>query len=481
MRDPMLKNLSSSQSAHTCRRWTTSARRLLVGGFLFLSAVIATAESGSRDSGFFIETIVVEEAERFSTSIILAESLLEEEKEYTEQELREAVFRIVRLPLILDAEFSLRKGTERGKFELVIRVEEARRWFFGLDVRDTIWNRPISVAGTTTSNETTTSTVLAGRRFSIGRYGVFFAALGGSDGSLNLGYSQHNLLNRKILLSLSYAFAGCGGVRTDPTDEGDEGCRTELFDLGLDPTLATWSNTGSSHRLRLSLGIPVEGNKSIRLAASFRDTEFGLRRRAFEPNPSRFDLFEDRQELDLGASWVFDSVDDPLFPTTGKRWDAGISLRSLRADVTAIQVASPGATQRVRMKSLEYGLRFEGSRYLPVGRRHTVWGKARGFLGGANLNDVPSQDLRILDGSGLVWRAGLSGGYSRVLRQVRRTTKWREWRWESETEVFGTGTSPEFEQADNPLVGVRVGSGFSLRSKSGVFRFQLVFAVLEGL
>ena len=81
----------------------------------------------------------------------------------------------------------------------MIRVEEARRWFFGLDVRDTIWNRPISVAGVTTSTNTTTSIVVAGRRYSIGRYGVFFGALGGTDGSINLGYSQHNLFDRKIL------------------------------------------------------------------------------------------------------------------------------------------------------------------------------------------------------------------------------------------------------------------------------------------
>jgi hypothetical protein len=454
---------------------------LLVGVLLFLSAGISSAQPPPTEPSFFIESIIVEEAERFSTAIILAESLLEENREYTERELSDAVFRIVRLPLILDAEFSLRKGTERGRFELVIRVEEARRWFFGLDIRNTIWNRPISVAGVTTSDYTSTSTALLGRRYSVGRYGVFFGALGGTDGSINFGYNQHNLFDRKILLSVSYAFAGCSGQRVEPSEEGDEGCRTELFDLGLDPTLSTWSNTGSSHRFRLSLGVPIEGNASVRFAASFRGTETGLRRRAFQPDPARFDRFDNRRELDLGASWVFDSVDDPLFPTTGKRWDTGVSLRLLRADVTALQFNQPTSPQSIVMKSVEYGLRFDGSRYLPVGRRHTLWGRARAFVGGVDLNDVPSQDLRLLDGSGIVWRGGLSGGYSRVLRQVRRATKWREWRWENETEVFATGTSPEFDQRDNPLVAFKIASGFSLRSKSGVFRFQLTFASLEGL
>ncbi len=82
---------------------------------------------------FLIETITVEGNRHFTSEIILSESLLREGREYSERQLREAVNRIVRLPLVLDAEFFLRKGSDRGLHTLVIEVEEASRWFFGFD------------------------------------------------------------------------------------------------------------------------------------------------------------------------------------------------------------------------------------------------------------------------------------------------------------------------------------------------------------
>ena len=83
---------------------------------------------------FLIETITVESAHKISAEIVISESLLEEGSSYTESELRDARYRIVRLPFLLDAEFSLRKGSERGLYQLVITVEETRRWFFGFDL-----------------------------------------------------------------------------------------------------------------------------------------------------------------------------------------------------------------------------------------------------------------------------------------------------------------------------------------------------------
>ena len=49
---------------------------------------------------------------------MIAESLLEEGKEYSVKALHSAMGRIVRLPFILDALFSLGRGSVRGKYRL---------------------------------------------------------------------------------------------------------------------------------------------------------------------------------------------------------------------------------------------------------------------------------------------------------------------------------------------------------------------------
>ena len=469
------------------RRLSLAARRvrggiafgLLACALVLLPGARSAAQTTASDPTFFIETISVEEAERFAT-IIVAESLLEEGREYSERQLREAIYRIIRLPLVLDAEFSLRKGSERGRYELVITAEEAKRWFLGLDARTKIWSRPISVAGLTTSSTSETSTAVIGRRFAIGRYGVAFVALGGVDGSINFGYNRHNLLDRGILLSLSYAYAGCNDDHVEPNQEGDEGCRTEIFGLGLDPTLSTWSNIGASHRFRASIAVPVRDNLSLRFATSLRRTEGGLRRSAFDFDGARFDSFRDREELELSASWAFDAIDDPQFPTTGRRWDAGLTFRSVTADLVALDLAAPGSAAAFEMQSREYGLRGEASRYYPLTEQTSLWGRVDAFLGRSKFDDVPIADLQSINGSASVWRGGLAFGHGRFLRRIRNPHKWREWRWENEVELSHSGTSPEFDQPYDPISGFRIASSIAFRNRLGLFRLELAYVDLEG-
>lgn len=76
---------------------------------------------------FLIETITVEGVGREAArGIIVAESLLQEGESYSEDELRKAVYRVKRLPFVVEADFSLKKGSERGAYELVITVEETK-------------------------------------------------------------------------------------------------------------------------------------------------------------------------------------------------------------------------------------------------------------------------------------------------------------------------------------------------------------------
>ena len=82
---------------------------------------------------FPIERITVEGARHASPDLIVAESLLRAGQSYTETVLRQGVYRVRRLPFVRAARFSLRKGSERGSYELVITVEETHRVFFGAE------------------------------------------------------------------------------------------------------------------------------------------------------------------------------------------------------------------------------------------------------------------------------------------------------------------------------------------------------------
>jgi hypothetical protein len=459
--------------------------RVLRIGWLCVLALSAAVPTPARDARtdrfaeprFLIETITVDNALRFSPHIIISESLLQTGQEYSESELRRALNRIRRLPLILDADLSLRKGTARGRYELVITVEETRRWFFGLDADVTWWGEPISVSGLTTTGVTEASSALIGRRFSSGRHGVFFVAAGGNDGTLQGGYTHYNLLGRNVLLGVSFAYADCATDPDEvrPQDAGGEGCRTEVFDLGLDPTFSTWSIESDSWRSRLALEVPIGGARSLRLLGSYRSSDFGIRRPAFEPDPSRFFSFSDRDELELNLSWVHNSLDDPVFPSQGVLLAAGLNLHAMTTDLAAVELGSDSVDPLPRTRATETGLLATGARHWPITRRQSLSARALLFLGHSRIENVPTRDLRLLDDELRVWRSNLAFGHALSVYRVHDDRRWRHLRWENELELIYSATSPHFDQHDNPFTALKVGTGLTFRNRWGVFRIRLLY------
>lgn len=419
--------------------------------------------AASSPPAFFIETITVENAAHVSPEIVVSESLLEAGRAYTEVELRDAVHRIVRLPFILDAEFSLRKGTERDQYELVITLDETRRWFFSLDSVDTFWSDPISVNGTATTDRTEASAALAGRRWAVGRQGLFFAALGGTDGTLTVGYQHFDLFDRDIFLSTSLSLADCDQPTEGPNDPGDEGCRTELEPLGLDPTASTWSFSGEGLHGALTLGVPLEGNRSIQVRAETRRIDSGIRRYAFAP--VGFLRFDHRTDTHLNVSWVQNSVDDPVFPSAGSLVEVGLDGRGLDAEIN----------RSFTMRSRQLGVLFSGAWYRPWGHRQAFSLGLRGFVGGSRLENVPIASFGLVDDNLSVFEGSVSLGHGLFLVQSRKHDRVRDLRWESSAEAFVLRTSPDFDQIDNPFAGLRLTSGLAYRNRWGVFRFGFSF------
>src|SRR4051812_48182795 len=103
------------------------------------AAVIAmSAMAQTPPPRFFIERIEVRGVRRVSPDLVIAETLLRNGTEYGEEELRAAAARLKRLPFVLWADFALEKGTDRGRYVLIINVNESHPFFFLLDARPTL-------------------------------------------------------------------------------------------------------------------------------------------------------------------------------------------------------------------------------------------------------------------------------------------------------------------------------------------------------
>ncbi len=447
--------------------------RRMVAALWLVASALAAQESAEAPTSFLIETITVENAEKISPRIVVAESLLRENESYTEAELRDAVHRIVRLPFILDADFSLRRGTERGRYELVISVDETRRWFFGFDATTTFWENPISINGLTTNDQTQSSVGLVGRRWSVGREGLLFLALGGNYGTLTLGYQHFDLFDRNVFLSITASGSECGTESKSPDDLGDDGCRTELLDLGLDPTLSTWSFNGDGHRAEVIVGVPLAGNQSIRALVSRREIDGGLRGPAFAPRPDRFLAFSDFRETGINLSWVYNSVDDPVFPTAGTSVEAGVDYRRLGASLLGFDLAGPDTSSETRNDRL--GLLFVGTRYRPLTPRHTAWLSVRAFAGRSDIRGLLTEDFRVLEDRLDVLQARVTLGHAFLVLRSHKGGKARELRWESSLAALHARTTPDFGSPNNPAEGFQVKSGIAYRNRWGVFRFNLAY------
>ncbi len=212
----------------------------LLLALLFFWPSPSPARKGDPPPRFPIDAISIEDARWISGEILLSVSLLEERGAYTEAELRDAVYRIVRLPFILDADYALEEG-DRGvaAHRLTIRVIEGRRWFFGVEADATRWAEPVSLSGLDTYDYSVSAELVAGRRIPVGSTGLFTVGLGGEAASFALGYTHYALLGGDKVLELSYALSPCDVDRDDPRGVPDDSCGTEIFDLGLDPVFSS--------------------------------------------------------------------------------------------------------------------------------------------------------------------------------------------------------------------------------------------------
>jgi outer membrane protein assembly factor BamA len=245
-----------------------------------------------------------------SDRLVVAESLLREGSSYSEDDLRLAVYRIKRLPFILDAEFTLRRGSERGRFELLIGVEEVKPYFLQYFADYELSERP---GGFGSFRERLVDDGIVGARYFVNSHDLAFAAWN-PDGFVNLGYTRFNLFGRGGYASLQAS------------------AQSELHDRNLSLTAA----------------VPIAGNHAVRSTTSW-----------FESDAS--------SAWGQSLEWLYTTTDDPLLPSEGEEsafnaaYQSGRLKRVLRDDDTVGPL-----TQRA------VGLSARGRKHWPLTLRQSA-------------------------------------------------------------------------------------------------------------
>lgn len=269
----------------TPRIVTRTTRTILIALTVLLAAV-AVADDAVPPR-FFIERIEVREADRVSPDVVISESRLREGQEYTEAELRDAAARLSRLPFLLSTEFALEKGSERGRYVLVVSIAETKPFFFAVDLRP-LFNAKYGEADYSGRVGAEEGTGTVGMRWFVGRRGALHLALVTSDydssfardyGAVAVGYTHYDLFGTRAFATLS-----------------------------LKHVVAPGANAVSP---QLVVGVPLSANQTLTVeldqtrfgddVANIRDEEFALQ----------------RGQRIAGATWSYNTTNRPLLPTRG--------------------------------------------------------------------------------------------------------------------------------------------------------------------
>jgi len=397
-------------------------QRLLPFFLLLLGTAFPTLAQTPGPPRFLVEEILVEGTRRDAVrEIVAAESLLRPGREYSEQELREAVYRVKRLPFVVDAEHSLRPGGEQGRYQLVITVEETHLGFYSIDYAgfydgDDRNVQPgedrVSWGGSAT----------AGGRWFLGSQGLLFGSVLGFEDegpvSAQAGYTRYNL----------FGHGGFGSIALSANLDEDR---------------------GDAYQVSFSMGLPIVGNHSLRA-----DLAWG------EAKDEFFETSFRREERRLGLAWIYDTTDDPLFPTSGTRvtGDAGYSREEDEFDRSSF---FPDA--KTSFDSWSLGL---------VGRRHWALTHRQSVSTEAGASWSESDDSGDF-GTFEQWTTGVALGHSMDLWGFEKTERFGDFRWENRVDVFRNHFDSIFSSGTS--IDGRLTTSLVFRNAWGLIRVSFIY------
>jgi hypothetical protein len=463
-------------------RLLSRSSRLLAVLLILVSPVFAEEPLPDDTARFRIETITVETDRKASAGIIKTETLLEEGETYTEDDLRQAIARVHRLPFVLEASFSLRKGSERGAYELVVEAHTARWFFFDRGLQYTSFDRAYALEGNFFSSDhyATSQTGLIGGRLFVGRSGVLYGSLGFhqdlvNDGTgIELGYSQYNLFGRGIVADASYSTNYC--------------CTTEVLPFGISPGLEVW-DWERDQRAALSLAIPLSRNRSIQLGWSERWGDAGDHRNLlFDVEPFFFgeSIFQGEQSSrQVAARWVQDTSDDPILPSRGSVLSAGLEYAEYDASgLRAFRFVFPDPPIEVSLPDFhgeQLTAALNATRHWSLTPRQSVSASGRISYGRSRVTNLEVNEQFLSETELDVFGGSVGGKHILRLWTLREPGNHGDLYLETEARYGIESSSPDLGFRDNPLGRLEISTGLTFRNRWGRLRVALAYLDLDGV
>jgi hypothetical protein len=422
---------------------------------------------------FLLETITVEGPRPAAANIVRSESLLEEGRSYTEHELRQAVYRIQRLPFVLAADFALRRGSQRGSYELEIQVQQARKLFFDHSVGLTRFDEPLALESRSSEETYGQAEGRVGLRQFMGRSGVLFGTFDIAEG-FQLGYTHYDLLGRGIVASAGYSA------------EGVFCCRYQAIPFGLDPSFASW-DFGASTRASLHLSIPLSVKRSVQMGVSERRGGADARWEVLNGGRYEPESWESFTEGDLTyrtaeAKWVWDTTDHPLVPTRGLAVSAGVEAADFSArDLTGSRFDQTAQTSVLypvpSYRAQEVSLVGAAVRHWPVTARQTISVNGRVSAGQSRIEGFRRADGSVLDTSLDLYGGSVGLRHSWDIGRTRRANDYVDHRFEATVELGNESFSSDVDLAleTSPLERFEAAIAYIFRNQWGRLRFRLAY------
>ena len=364
-------------------------RRSLTALAVLVLAGTALAQEPAR---FLIERIEVRNAQRVKPQLILSESLLREGQEYSEAELSAAAGRLSRLPFLLSVDFALEKGSDRGRFVLVIHVTETKPFFFFIDARPTVIDDSRRSLDYEIDPGSESKDAALGFRWFVGGRGIVHLGTTGrrSRQGFTSGYSAWAVGYTQYDLFGTGAFATLNIRR--PFDSPAEGL--------ISPQLV--------------VGVPVTTNQTLTL--NYEDTNF----RDDDIQFLGLDFHRQDKERVMSLAWTYNTTNQPFVPTRGTILRA-TALRSMRDRSGFLffgPIGDPNNPDPLPTAYAQHmngsGIDLAASRYWELSELNSV--SAGALAGWASVNDelVPP----LFRPRSIEWRPAyeiLHAGYSRNL------------------------------------------------------------------
>ncbi len=310
--------------------------------------IIWSGASFAQATRYRLERIVVE-GSNISEEIVRGEARLEEEQSFTEEDFRQAVYRIRRLPFVTDATYRIETGLTAGGTTLIVRILDTTPVFYDAGLRATRQSD-----GETSYDAST----LLGGRWLLDNLGVLEGAVQKADG------------DDGVLVGVAYRAYDIYG--TGATASVTIAQRFKATERVYDPQAV------------ITLGYPLTQRQSLTLSASRsksrvirdfdRNGDDDTNDKDDADRDDNFNLTDRTRFTFAELRWSYDSIDDPLFATRGVSVSGGPRYFNNEDIVQTFVATPPPKIVGTETKANAIGLAGDAAAYRPL------FGRATGFV-----------------------------------------------------------------------------------------------------